>query len=86
MDAREKTSASPPMKDGVIGAGWNLGSSSPEASQNAERQARYSATAASKSALDSIVSIRCLKGLAGPKRLAYHGATLRKSLEPRASP
>ena len=79
-------SSPPARKEGDIGAGLNLGRSSPVPSQKAALQARYSATTDSKSDRDSIVRIRCLKGLAGPKRFAYHGATFRKSRGPRSSP
>ena len=45
-----------------------------------------SATTRSKSARVVMVRIACLKVLAGPKRLAYQGATLRKRRDPRSSP
>ena len=39
-----------------------------------------------ESAREAIVMMRCLNGFAGPKRFAYHGATLRKSFAPCTSP
>ena len=69
--SRSKTPASSPpaRKIGDIGAGRNFSRSSPDPSQKAARQATYCASTASKSALDSMVRIRCLKGLGGSETL-----------------
>ena len=74
------------MNEAIIGSGWNFSFSAPCSSQNCVRHSKYSAMAAAKSARELMARMLRLKGLEGPKRFAYHGATLRKSREPCSSP
>jgi len=73
------------MNEATIGAGDTRATTRRALSQNGARHAIYSAKVSSKSARDVMATIFCLNSFEGPNRFAYHGATLRNSLEPWSS-